>query len=252
MSARAFQAVWKLSPAVRSSSRIPIYLVSSHLNTSTVTANIFEPLPRKDLVTRFKSKLRDRQFLPGSTGGGFPEFLAEPRDLFPLAVRVNDSTKSPLAELTAKCMEYVEENFSQSPAILFRGLPAKSAEDFSTIAQAIQGQTMTYEGGTGVRNRMDKDVGTYIASTEPPNYTIEPHNEMAYNELFPHKVMMMKRPVAWTVHQTNVHFTSDKRSKCTPYYNCIQKRPSKWPSLTPSKYSITPRLSRNLQFPKLA
>ena len=196
MSARAFQLVWKLSPALRSSSRIPIYLVSSHLNTSTVTANIFEPLPRKDLVTRFKSKLRDRQFLPGSTGGGFPEFLAEPRDLFPLAVRVNDSTKSSLAELTTKCMEYVEENFSRSPAILFRGLPAKSAEDFSIIAQAIQGQTMTYEGGTGVRPQMDKDIGTYIASTEPPSYTIEPHNEMAYNELFPHKVMMMKRPVA--------------------------------------------------------
>ena len=194
MADRAFQVVWKLSPALRSSSRIPIYLVSSHLNTSTVTANIFEPLPRKDLVTRFKSKLRDRQFLPGSTGGGFPEFLAEPRDLFPLAVRVNinDSTKSSLAELTAKCMEYVEENFSRSPAILFRGLPAKSAEDFSTIAQAIQGQTMTYEGGTAFRTQIDKDVGTYTASIDPPSYTIEPHNEMAFNELFPHKVMMMK------------------------------------------------------------
>ena len=192
MADRAFQVVWKLSPALRSSSRIPIYLVSSHLNTSTVTANIFEPLPRKDLVTRFKSKLRDRQFLPGSTGGGFPEFLAEPRDLFPLAVRVNDPTKSSLAEVTAKCMEYVEENFSRSPAILFRGLPAKSAEDFSTIAQAIQGKTMTYEGGTAFRTQIDKDVGTYTASIDPPSYTIEPHNEMAFNELFPHKVMMMK------------------------------------------------------------
>ena len=57
---------------------------------STTTGGIFEPIPREELVTKFKSRLRDRQFLPGSSGGGFPEFLAEPRDSFPLGVRVNN------------------------------------------------------------------------------------------------------------------------------------------------------------------
>ena len=139
-------------------------------------------------MTKFKSRLRDRQFLPGSTGGGFPEFLAEPRDSFPLGVRVNNRNQSSLTELTEKCMDYVEENFPHSPAILFRDLPAKTAEDFSIIAQAIKGKTLTYDGGTAFRTQIDKSAGTYTASIDPPSYTIEPHNEMAFNDVFPSKV----------------------------------------------------------------
>lgn len=83
---------------------------------------------------------------------------------------------------------YVEENFPHSPAILFRDLPAKTAEDFSIIAQAIKGKTLTYDGGTAFRTQIDKSAGTYTASIDPPSYTIEPHNEMAFNDVFPSKV----------------------------------------------------------------
>ena len=102
---------------------------------SSTTASNFKPIPREDLVTKFKSRLRDRQFLPDSSGGGFPEFLAEPRDSFPLGVRVKNSNQSSLAELAEKCMDFIQENFWRSPAILFRGLPAGTAEDFSIIAK---------------------------------------------------------------------------------------------------------------------
>jgi len=85
-------------------------------------------------------------------------------------------------------MDYVEENFPHSPAILFRDLPAKTAEDFSIIAQAIKGKTLTYDGGTAFRTQIDKSAGTYTASIDPPSYTIEPHNEMAFNDVFPSKV----------------------------------------------------------------
>ena len=139
-------------------------------------------------MTKFKSRLRGRQFLPGSTDGGFPEFLAEPRDSFPLGVRVISSTQSSLAELTTKCMEYVEENLPNSPAILFRDLPAKTAEDFSVIARAIQGKPMKYKGGTAFRTAVDKTAGTYTASNEPDCFTIEMHNDMSYNDVFPSRV----------------------------------------------------------------
>lgn len=127
---RVFTTLWRLSSGLRR----PIHLWSSKL--STTSASIFEPIPREELVTKFKSRLRGRKFLPGSSGADFPEFLAEPRESFPLGVRVKNRNQSSLAELTAKCMEYVEENFSHSPAILFRGLPAKTAGDFSRIAWA--------------------------------------------------------------------------------------------------------------------
>ena len=138
-------------------------------------------------MTKFKSRLRGRQFLPGSSGSDFPEFLAEPRDSFPLGVKVKNPNPSSLAELTVKCMEFVKENFSQSPAILFRGLPATTAEDFSIIARAIPEKSAGY-GGIGQRSQVDKEVGTYTASERPKDYTIELHNELAYSDNYPSKV----------------------------------------------------------------
>lgn len=86
-------------------------------------------------------------------------------------------------------MEYVEENLSLYPVILFRGLPAKTAEDFSIIAKAIPFKSMEYIGGNGIRPPVDKDVRVYAASEEPDLFTIEMHNEMAYsNYSVPSKV----------------------------------------------------------------
>ena len=179
MKGRVLTTFWRLpfSPL-----RAPIRILS------TATGDIFEPIPREELITKFKSRLRDRPFLPGSSGGGFPEFLAEPRDSFPLGVRVNNWNQSSLAELTEKCMDYVKEHFSCNPAILFRGLPAETAEDFSTIAKGTQERPLTYEGGTALRTQVDKNAATYTASNEANCYTVELHNEMAYNDVFPSKV----------------------------------------------------------------
>ena len=195
MSTRVFTTLWRLSSAFRR----PVHLCSSKL--CTTSASIFEPIPREELLTKFKSRLRGRKFLPGSLGADFPEFLAEPRESFPLGVRVKNGNHASLAELTAQCMEYLEENFSHSPAILFRGLPAKTARDFSIIAQAIPGKSMSYDGGSGFRVNVDKDVGIYTASDDPDDYTIEMHNELPYSEVFPsrvsYKAMRDVSPVFW-------------------------------------------------------
>ena len=179
MKSRVLKTFWRLSSGPL---RTPIRILS------TTTGGIFEPIPREELVTKFKSRLRDRRLLPGSSGGGFPEFLAEPRDSFPLDVRVNNRNQSSLAELTEKCMDYLKEHFSSNPAILFRGLPAKTAEDFSIIAKATRKKSLTYEGGTAPRTQVDQNTGTYTASNEANCYTVELHNEMAYNDVFPSKV----------------------------------------------------------------
>ena len=180
MNSRVLTSFWRLSCTLRAPSRTLTTL-------STTTGGIFEPIPREELVTKFKSRLRDRQFLPGSTGGDFPEFLAEPRDSFPLGVRVHNRNQSSLTELSEKCMDYVEENFSHSPAILFRGLPAETAEDFSVIAKASKMKCI-YFGGTASRTVIDKETGVATASEAPDEYTIQPHNEQSYMATFPSKV----------------------------------------------------------------
>lgn len=190
MSARVVSATWRLSSHFKGPR---LSWTSSHVSPRTFRRSLssfFEPLPKQELVTKFKSRLRGRQFLPGSSGSDFPEFLGEPTGSFPLGVAVKTPNGSSLADLTAKCMEFAEENFSRSPAILFRGLPAKSAEDFSVIAGAIPYKTAAY-GGIGHRSQVDKAAGTYTASERPPNYTIELHNELAYSENFPSKVVIL-------------------------------------------------------------
>jgi len=132
VSTRVLSTLWRFPYGLRRiSSKTTVHCSSSRLN-STNKASIFEPISREELITKFKSRLRGRQFLSGSSEGGFPAFLAEPRESFSLGVRVNNSIQPSLTELTAKCMEFVEENISHSPSILFRGLPARTAEDVST------------------------------------------------------------------------------------------------------------------------
>ena len=174
---------WTLPSSLASPSKWRnIRLLSSAIST------LLEPLPRDELVTKFKSRLRGRQFLPGSSGSDFPEFLAEPRDSFPLGVRVKNPDQSSLSDLTAKCMDYMEENFPRSPAIVFRDLPAQTAEDFSAMARAIPHKRIRHFTGKGIRSVVDEDVGIYTASDRPMRHTIELHNEMAYREYFPSRV----------------------------------------------------------------
>ena len=139
-------------------------------------------------MTKFKSRLKDRPFTVGSTGEGFPEFLGAPTESFPHGVQVNNPHQSSLAELTAQCMEYVKENHAQHPAILFRNLPAQTAQDFSTIAKAIPWKPLTNEGGAAYRQQIDKSVGTYTANDDPGDITIDPHNEMSFTKVYPSKV----------------------------------------------------------------
>ena len=160
----------------------------SQENPRSRAKGIFQPLSREELVTKFKSRLKDRPFTAGSTGEGFPEFLAEPRESLPHGVQVINPHQSSLAELTAKCVEYVEETHAQHPAILFRGLPAETAQDFSTIAKGIPWKGMTYEGGASFRQKIDKSVGTYTANDDLDDVSIDPHNELSYTKVYPSKV----------------------------------------------------------------
>ena len=78
-----------------------ICLFSTQTSTKPAT---FQRIPREELVPKVKSRLKDRPYMVGSTGQGFPEFLGEPTESFPHGVFVNNPHQAALAELTAKCM----------------------------------------------------------------------------------------------------------------------------------------------------
>ena len=197
--------VWHLQQLQRTVSRIRAFIsdtsrkpqlsIGGNIRSSSTPASIqslsFEPLPREDLVPRVISRLKGRPFMQGSEGDGCPEYLAEPKESLPHAVWVHNPHQASLEELTIKCMEYVENNIKRTPAILFRNLPAQTAQDFSTIAKAIPWKGLKHIGSPNFRNKADKEAGTYNANDDPCHFSIAPHNELSYTNAYPSKVRRM-------------------------------------------------------------
>jgi len=131
-------------------------------------------------------KCRNRDFFAGSTSSNLPETLPKFVHKNFKAITVNKSNEG-LAELGGKLYPFIENYIDQSySAILIKNLPIKEAKDFNALVAGFEYKPMNYEAGNGFR---DKVVGTiYTASDEPPEFSIEPHNEMSYLFTFPKRV----------------------------------------------------------------
>ena len=138
--------------------------------------------PRRNLV-----EIANRQFLPGSSSATFPKYLNEPREDFPAVVLAKDFGVSDAATAT-ECAQVCKDNFQDTlnkyGAILFRGFPIKDHQGFSDFFNGLSKfNSMAYVGGAAPRIQVGRD--TYTASDEPPEITIEGHNEMAYMHTWP-------------------------------------------------------------------
>jgi len=187
------RTVSRIRAFISDTSRNTQLSLGGNIRSSSTQASIqslsFQPLPREDLVPRVMSRLKGRPFMQGSQGEGCPEYLAEPKESLPHGVLVHNPNQASLEELTIKCMEYVEDNITSTPAILFRNLPAETAQDFSTIAKAIPWKGLEYKGAPNFRNKADKEAGTYTANDDPCHFSIAPHNELSYTNAYPSKIM---------------------------------------------------------------
>lgn len=81
-------------------------------------------------------------------------------------------------------------------AVLFKGLPIRTPEDFSVFAANLGWTVTTLVNGGTERSILAANVRT--ASDEPANHTIEPHCDMAHNPVFPGKIafFMLEGPPA--------------------------------------------------------
>lgn len=146
----------------------------------------FTTLTPAELQPNTPSRLAGKEFLPGSTGDGFPKVLSPPSETFPHAVRVETHS---VDDCVLSCRRYLQENLPHYGAVLLRNLPLKTVADFSSLSQRLGYKGMTYQGGAVEREELDKTSGTYTASDEPPQAVIEHHNEMAYSPVYPSKVI---------------------------------------------------------------
>ncbi|XP_070568316.1 dapdiamide synthesis protein DdaC-like [Ptychodera flava] len=175
-----FRQLWK-SQAVN---RSRLY------STSTRCGTKFKYKERVDIPAQTTALLAGRKWLPGalSAGSKYPTYVASPRDNFPALYTVNSPStgSTPIGDFAKDAREIIEGDLHIYGAILFRGLPLQGGDDFSMFVRSMDYSLIGYEGGTAVRHKVAADVLT--ASNDPPEYSIEPHNEMAYSDHYPMKV----------------------------------------------------------------
>ena len=130
-------------------------------------------------------KLRNENFLPGASSSNMPQCIQNFDSPYLKAAKIEKCYRQ-LKDVGKDMQEYVETNINQYSALLIKNLPYKTAEDVSEICNGFTFEQMTYESGSGYRDKLAKNV--YSASDEPVNFTIEPHNEMSYLAHYPTKV----------------------------------------------------------------
>ncbi|XP_070567974.1 dapdiamide synthesis protein DdaC-like [Ptychodera flava] len=150
--------------------------------------NGFSIRTRLDIPAQTRARIAGRKWLPGSTfpGNKLPEHLASPRENMPAVYEVIEE-KVKVEEWSSRCREIIDEKLHVYGTILFRGLPVENADDFSRFFKRLGFSSMTYQGGAGERTEKADQV-TSATDIDPPIFTIEPHNEMAYVDHYPLKI----------------------------------------------------------------
>lgn len=158
------------------------------------THSHFTRIPPEDLALQYKHRLAGRKYLPGSNGKGFPEFLAAAREGFPYALRADSVSHMSVEKWAQLCREQLDKAIPEYNAVLFRNLPLFGAGDFAKFNSCLGYKPTTYEGGTGNRYLAEGETEVYYSTSDPPDFNIELHNEMACSPVYPKKVIFCWMP----------------------------------------------------------
>ena len=159
-------------------------LSSSMLDDGERKVSAFSVIDPNRMLLKPPVQLRGQRFLAGAESETFPEYLNSPGKQFPLALEAAGSYS--IEEWGKMCKEETDENLLTYGAILFRGLPLDSAEDFQLLFRSMGYRPMDYIGGSAYREQVVSQV--YSASDEPPECCIDLHNEMSYTPTIVKKV----------------------------------------------------------------
>lgn len=137
-----------------------------------------------------KCSVRHRGNLPSGDSELLPESIGAPSSAsFPCAIQpVEVVTTASVEDYAKEAQRLMDDDglLLKHGAVLFRGLPVSTPEDFATFCESLGWESSTLGGGGTVRTTLTKNVRT--ASDEPPEHTIEPHLDMAHNPEFPHRI----------------------------------------------------------------
>jgi alpha-ketoglutarate-dependent taurine dioxygenase len=107
---------------------------------------------------------------------------------FALACRSSDATLPEVAKWIEASREELVINVEQHGAILFRGFPLQTAEDFDAFIVAFGFENFPYEQSLSNAVRVNRTDRVFTANEAPPDVNIYLHHEMAQTPIYPSKL----------------------------------------------------------------
>lgn len=123
------------------------------------------------------------------------EQQAHGESVFPMAYECQTPEKG-LDAVQAWVRAHRDECIAQAAqhgAVLFRGLPLKTAEDFDAFVSAFDWPAFTYDNSMSNAVRINHTPRVFSANEAPPEATINLHHEMAQTPIYPRKLFFFCR-----------------------------------------------------------
>jgi len=111
-------------------------------------------------------------------------------DLFPLVLECGeaDATVQSTQDWIRSQRNDLDEQAAKHGAILFRGFPLATADDFDAFIAAFGYQSFTYEDSLSNAVRTNRTERVFTANEAPPDVRICLHHEMAQTPVYPSKL----------------------------------------------------------------
>ena len=147
---------------------------------------LFTEFPFSEVTSKEKFAVRGRKWLVGGDGVNMPRFIQNDNAPEAKAFVLKDKHTSDIKALSNSIKDIIETSFTRYSALLFKKLPLNTAQDFAELLNGVGYPRVNYLSGSAFRT--DHGDNVYDASLEPPEITVELHNEMAYHTMFPSQV----------------------------------------------------------------
>jgi len=165
----------------------------SKCNLRNATRTIFTELRQEELIQP-DIKCRDRPFLAGANSPNFPEYISKDINKYFKGVKLsNANSNHRMKDIGHEFRKHIDSNIDKYSAFLLQGLPIKGVDDFQEMISGMNYSPVIYDAGTASRSVIADCL--YTASDEPPEISIESHNEMSYLEKYPSKVNNRNRGI---------------------------------------------------------
>jgi len=114
------------------------------------------------------------------------EYKGQP---FPLALEVKTTNLEEVCAWACDNAAEIEAQASKHGAVLMRGLPLASPEDFDAVVTAFGFPNFSYEESLSNAYRINYTPRVFSANEAPPEVTIFLHHEMAQTPIYPSKLL---------------------------------------------------------------